>query len=68
MIVTKETYGKIRFNRTFLYEYFIAAGGARVPEQQFAILFGVWLNKIGGNPQESTRKIVSFLDKKFGHK
>jgi len=68
MIVTKEQYTKMRLKRTFLYEYFLAAGGARIPEHEFSIVFGVWLGRFGINPQDATRRIVTFLDKKFGQK
>ena len=65
-MVTKEKYNSIRNKRTFLYEYFIAAGGKFIEEHQFSVLFGVWLGRMGRDNQTSIGEIVNFLDKKFG--
>lgn len=64
-MVTKEKYKTIRNQKDFLYRYFLEAGGARIPESQFSVLFHTWLLRFGVNTQQSIQQIVNFLDKKF---
>jgi hypothetical protein len=65
--VSPTRYKEIRQRPTFLYEYFMEAGGAQLPIQEFTNLLNVWMQAMGANPQQGHQIIHKYLDDKFAY-
>lgn len=60
-------YKAIRGERDFLFRYFIAMGGKRIPYRTFSQLLPQWLVTRGLDPQKGLQQIVLDLDKRYNY-
>lgn len=62
-----ESYKSIRQKNNFFYLYFTECGG-KMPEPIFNFALPMWLNSASGmRIDQAKKKLIKFLDEKFGY-